>query len=134
MKQIYIQYEFDARVHGVWCKCNGVKGYSIIKDDGSWDASEYAEAFNHIMLVLKSEEDACITFGNSSMMDAGKGRQYGRLYRNWCHGKLSSVTWDEKGNIISKMKKEDNVSDRRFAKLFIAAMLAVHMEAGEVNP
>ena len=129
MKRLYIQYEFDARVHGIRCRCSGTKGYAILNDDGSWDASEYAEAFNRIMLVLKSGEDALITFGNDSMMEAGVGRQYGRLIRNWCHGKLSSVTWDEHGNVIDHMDKEDDVSERGFAKLFLAVMLAAHMEA-----
>lgn len=133
MKRLYIQYEFDARVHGIGCRCNGVKGYAILNDDGSWDASEYAEAFNRIMLVLKSGEDALITFGNDSMMDVGEGRQYGRLIRNWCHGKLSCVTWDAHGNIISKMEKEDDVSERGFTKLFFAVMLAAHMEAMEAD-
>ena len=133
MKKLYIQYEFDSRVHGIRCRCNGVKGYAILNDDGSWDASEYAEAFNRIMLVLKSNEDALITFGNDSMMDVGEGRQYGRLIRNWCHGKLSSVTWDAHGNIITHMDKEDDVSERGFAKLFLAVMLAAHMEAMEAD-
>lgn len=129
VKRLYIQYEFDACVHRIKCRCNGTKGYSIINDDGSRDASEYTEAFNRIMLVLNSEEDALISFGNDSMMDAGYGRQYGRLIRNWCHGKLSCVTWDKEGNIISRMEKEDDVSERGFAKLFLAVMLAAHAEA-----
>lgn len=133
MKRLYIQYEFDARVHGIRCRCNGTKGYHIINDDGSWDAYEYTEAFNRIMLVLKSGEDALITFGNDGMMDVGEGRQYGRLIRNWCHGKLSCVTWDEHGSIINHMDKEDDVSERGFAKLFLAVMLAAHMDAEKVN-
>ena len=129
MKRLYIQYEFDARVHGIRCRCGGTKGYAILNDDGSWDASEYTEALYRIMLVLKSGEDALITFGNDGMMEAGVGRQYGRLIRNWYHGNLSSVTWDEHGNIIAHMDKEDDVSERGFAKLFVAVMLAAHMEA-----
>lgn len=129
MKKLYIQYEFDARVHGIRCRCNGTKGYSIIQSDGSWDASEYAEAFNRIMLVLRSGEDALISFGNDNMMEHGYGRQYGRIIRNWCHGKLSCVTWDKRGNIINQMEKEDDVSDRGFAKLFFAVMLAAHAKA-----
>ena len=129
MKRLYIQFEFDARVHGIRGRFNGTKGYAIINDDGSWDASEYTEAFNRIILVLKAGEDALITFGNNSMMDVGEGRQYGRLIRNWCHGKLSCVIWDGNGNIINTLEKGDDVSDRSFARMALDIMMAAHVEA-----
>ena len=129
VNKLYIRYDFDARVHGINVRCDGTKGYSIIQSDGSCDAYEYAEAFNRIMLVVKSGTDALITFGNDFFIGNGEGRSYGRLIRNWAGGKLTCVAWDERGNLISKMDHDGNVTERAFAKMVLDVMISAHREA-----
>jgi len=126
VKRLYLEFDFDSKVHGIKCRCKGVKGYDIINDDGSRNPSEYMEAINRIMSILTPMEDATITFGDDLFME---GHCYGRLIRNWMGGKLSYVVWDDKGNLVTRYDNDGNaIPERKLARSFLNTMIAAHME------
>lgn len=136
MKRLYLYFEFNARVHGVYCKCSGVRGYDVINDDGSYDASEYAEAMNRINYILGKKEDCMITFGDDLCIDYGHGRQYGRIIRNFTGGSLSWVLWDERGNLLERVDnggEYESIPERKFARMAFDLMVEAHKQAHPVE-
>lgn len=127
VKRIYMEFEFDAKVKGINCRCKGTKGYDIVNDDGSHNPDEYTTALNCIMSVLSSMEGATITFGDDFYME---DHCYGRLMRWWMNGKLGYVVWDDKGNITSKYENDGNaIPERKLVRSFLNTMIAAHVEA-----
>ena len=136
MKRLYIQFEFNAKVHGICCKCNGTRGYDVINDDGSYEASEYAEALNRINYILGTKEDCMITFGDDLGIEWGEGKQYGRIIRNWTGGSLSWVLWDEHGNMIERVDNggaDGSIPERTFARTAFNLMVEAHKQAHPVE-